>query len=73
MEYARKMVLVLQDVYDAMQSVKTTKNEVKDNKMHTILDDPKLPIDHKMISFTIMNYKRLLTRKLMSKKRLKIK
>ena len=48
MEYARKMVLVLQDVYDAMQTVKTAKNEVKEDKMHTILEDPKLPLDHKM-------------------------
>ena len=48
MEYAHKMVLVLQDVYDAMQTVKTAKNEVKEDKMHTILEDPKLPIDHKM-------------------------
>ena len=41
-------MVLLQDVYDAMQAVKTAKNEVKKDKMHTILEDPKLPIDHKM-------------------------
>ena len=48
MEYSLKMVLVPQDVYDAMQFGKTRNGNIKEDKMHTSLDDPKLPLDHKM-------------------------
>ena len=48
MEYSHKMVLVLQDVYEAMLVGKMANTETKDEKMDTILEDPKLPLDHKM-------------------------
>ena len=48
MEYIRKMVLVLQDVYEAMQMENAKSSEIKEDKLHTILEDPKLPLDHRM-------------------------
>ena len=42
------MVLVLQDVYQAMQLEKTTNTDTKEEKIDTILEDPRLPLDHKM-------------------------
>ena len=42
------MVLVPQNVYDAMQASKTQNSNIKEDRMDTILDDPKLPLDHKM-------------------------
>ena len=54
MEYSQKMVLVPQDVYDAMMKNKfqpgtehasSTKPE---DKLHTLLEDKKLASDHKM-------------------------
>ena len=34
--------------YEAMQFGKSANNEIKDDKMETILEDPKLPLDHKV-------------------------
>ena len=42
------MVLIPQNVYEAMQFGKSANNEIKDDKMETILEDPKLPLDHKI-------------------------
>ena len=42
------MVLVPQDVYQAMQLGKITNTNTKEEKVDTILEDPKLPLDHKM-------------------------
>ena len=42
------MVLVPQNVYEAMQFGKSANNEIKEDKMDTILKDPKLPLDHKV-------------------------
>ena len=51
-EYSQKMVLVPQDIYDAMKSdnvITAHKTDLKGtNKKHAILEDPKLPPDHKI-------------------------
>ena len=41
MEYSHKMVLVPQDVYEAMQMENAKSSEIKEDKLHTILEDPK--------------------------------
>ena len=52
MEYSQKMVFVPQEVYDVMKSdnvITTHKTDLKEtDKMHAILEDCKLPPDHKM-------------------------
>ena len=52
MEYSWKMVLVPHEVYDAIKSdnvITAHKTDLKEtDKMHSILEDPKLPPDHKM-------------------------
>lgn len=50
MEYSRKMVLVPQDVYDAMNKFQPRSEHISEpeDKLHTLLADQKLPTDHKM-------------------------
>ena len=42
------MVLIPQNVYEAMQFGKSANNEIKEDKMDTILENPKLPLEHKV-------------------------
>ena len=52
MEYSRKMVLVPQEVYDAMMNSKFqpgSKHIINSEDMlHTLLEDKKIPTDYKM-------------------------
>ena len=52
MEYSRKMVLVPQEVYDAMMNNKFQPGSEHINnpedKLHTLLEDKKIPTDYKM-------------------------
>ena len=52
MEYSRKMVLVPQEVYDAMMNNKFQPGSEhiinSEDKLHTLLEDKKIPTDYKM-------------------------
>ena len=52
MEYSRKMVLVPQEVYDAMMNNKFQPGSEHisnpEDKLHTLLEDKKIPTDYKM-------------------------